>query len=441
MTQIQAIFIILKPLYNYGSVKYRCVMSDCINCQNQPIPCYSGITINITNPVMNATCPQNYRAQVVNPGARTVPVGSNYIQNQTYTTNPIAGVSPNGYYSQAEVRQLYDNNRILESENDYTQKNVDSADKINNTQKEVYVPKGVNIVSPEEQSANENVATGVNIVPPEEQSANENVATGVNIIPQDKQSANEEVVKSVDNSSQPVYTPEKQNILNDNASQAAYSQEGMNDKQEVTYPPETATDKLQETYNPKALNDRPQTVNAPEKQEKINVNPTDNYTKEDINSDLSISKEIIEDLDAKNAEQKAAKANVKETKVVALTNEYIMSLENYLNNPNTDIRLMASKEILTRLDEDRDRYDDAALNALLNKMLQDPSKLIRVAALSALSSGLASGNNYTVKLLNDIQNNPDSDKQDVLDAAQILLNRTAKTEVKYVHQNNEKAGI
>ena len=156
-------------------------------------------------------------------------------------------------------------------------------------------------------------------------------------------------------------------------------------------------------------------------------------------SDLSASEKIIEELDVKNAEQKALEANVIKTKVVALTNEYIMSLENYLNNPNTDIRLMASKEILTRFDEDHDRYDDAALNALLNKMLQDPSKLIRIAALSALSSDLASGNNYTIELLNKIQQNPDSDKQDVLDAAQILLNRSAKTEVKYIRQNNEKA--
>ncbi len=68
--------------------------------------------------------------------------------------------------------------------------------------------------------------------------------------------------------------------------------------------------------------------------------------------------------------------NGKQTRIVALTDEYIMSLENYLNNQNTDIRLMAAKEVLTRLDEDKSRFDDAALNALLNKMLQDPQKLL-----------------------------------------------------------------
>ena len=108
------------------------------------------------------------------------------------------------------------------------------------------------------------------------------------------------------------------------------------------------------------------------------------------------------------------------------------SLENYLNNPNDEIRLMASKEILTRLDEDKDRYNDAALNALLNKMLQDPSKLIRVAALSAFASQLASGNDYTITLLHNIQQNPSADKEDVLQAADILLKMSAGTEVKNI---------
>ena len=114
-----------------------------------------------------------------------------------------------------------------------------------------------------------------------------------------------------------------------------------------------------------------------------------------------------------------------------------MSLENYLNNPNSEIRLMAAKEILTRLDEDKNRYDDAALNALLNKMLQDPEKLVRIAALSAFSSQLASGNDYTVQLLTKIQNNPNADKEDVLQAADGLLKMSSRTEIRYtpVQQN------
>ena len=148
--------------------------------------------------------------------------------------------------------------------------------------------------------------------------------------------------------------------------------------------------------------------------------------------DFTKSNNIIGDLDDRKAQDEKEKKDTKEKRVVALTDEYIRSLENYLNNPNNDIRLMASKEILTRLDEDKNRYDDAALNALLNKMLQDPSKLVRIAALSAFASQLASGNDYTVKLLQNIQNNPSADKEDVLQAADILLKMSAGTEIKRI---------
>ena len=152
----------------------------------------------------------------------------------------------------------------------------------------------------------------------------------------------------------------------------------------------------------------------------------------DIKQDMTKSSGIIDDLDAREEQIKADKKNSKQKRVVALTDEYIKSLENYLNNPNDEIRLMASKEILMRLDEDKDRYNDAALNALLNKMLQDPSKLIRVAALSAFASQLASGNDFTVELLHNIQANPSADKEDVLQAADILLKMSGGTEVKNI---------
>lgn len=161
---------------------------------------------------------------------------------------------------------------------------------------------------------------------------------------------------------------------------------------------------------------------------------TENQTKdtENINNqedDMTKSTDIIDDLDQRAAAAEALKNNKKKDGIVPLTDEYIKSLENYLNNPNDEIRLMAAKEILTRLDEDKDRYDDAALNALLNKMLQDPSKLIRVASLSAFASQLASGNNYTVTLLHNIQQNPNADKEDVLQAADILLKMSAGKEI------------
>ena len=169
-------------------------------------------------------------------------------------------------------------------------------------------------------------------------------------------------------------------------------------------------------------------------------NETQDIAKDSIDSnyqvvpqeeDMSASNNIKNVLDSKLAEQKELEKNGTKTKVVALTNEYIMSLENYLNNPNTEIRLMASKEILTRLDEDKDRHDDAALNALLNKMLQDPEKLIRIAALSAFYSQLASGNDFTFELLTNIQKDPNADKEDVVQAADCLLKMSSKTETKF----------
>lgn len=166
-----------------------------------------------------------------------------------------------------------------------------------------------------------------------------------------------------------------------------------------------------------------------------NNSPTQNYEEK---PNTETSQEIISELEQLQAEKKAAEENRKKTNIVALTNEYIMSLENYLDNPNSEIRLMAAKEVLTRLDEDRSRYDDAALNALLNKMLQDPNKIIRIAALGALSSELASGNEFTFQILNKIQQNPDADPQDVIEASQILLQRAAATEVKYTSEDTNK---
>jgi len=193
-----------------------------------------------------------------------------------------------------------------------------------------------------------------------------------------------------------------------------------------------------------------QTATAPDEQKSLGDNyeytpsekqviPGEQETKEAEEDNLTTSKEIIETLDEKAEEQRELEKNSKKQKVVALTNEYIMSLENYLNNPNSEIRLMAAKEVITRLDEDKSRYDDAALNALLNKMLQDPAKLVRTAALSALSANLASGNDYTVELLNRIQQDANADQQDVIDAAHILLNMSATTDIRYVPVRNTEA--
>lgn len=356
---------------------------------------------------MNATCPQNYRVDILNPDTKTVPSAAEFTQQQTYATNTISGISPNGYYSQAKIRQASDNKPDAYTSYQSSDKYYEKETAQNTIQTSATPQEGVNATP-----------SAVNYVQESKEGVSANSSYDKRI------SQNNEEVKS--DSSSATYNAEDRDSLKD-TQQAANIPENKNSAKD---------DNFQVINTPENNNTE---ANIPSDGTTGSMETNGNPDSKKEYSDLSASEKIIEELDVKNAEQKALEANVIKTKVVALTNEYIMSLENYLNNPNTDIRLMASKEILTRFDEDHDRYDDAALNALLNKMLQDPSKLIRIAALSALSSDLASGNNYTIELLNKIQQNPDSDKQDVLDAAQILLNRSAKTEVKYIRQNNEKA--
>ena len=97
------------------------------------------------------------------------------------------------------------------------------------------------------------------------------------------------------------------------------------------------------------------------------------------------------------------KKKTEKREIVQLTDDYIKTVENYLNNQNPEIRILGAKEVLARLQEDDSRKDDVALNALVNKMLQDPSQQIKFLALAALDSRVASGDEVSIKLLQDIQ--------------------------------------
>lgn len=115
---------------------------------------------------------------------------------------------------------------------------------------------------------------------------------------------------------------------------------------------------------------------------------------------------------------------MKEVEVVELTDDYIKTLEGYLNNSNKDIRLMAGKDVVARFSEDKTRKNDPALNALLNKMLQDPYQPVKFLAMSTLDAKLASGDEKTVKLLQGIQqtnSNKIAEKDDPVQASSVLL--------------------
>lgn len=116
------------------------------------------------------------------------------------------------------------------------------------------------------------------------------------------------------------------------------------------------------------------------------------------------------------------KADDKKKEKVILTDDYIKSLENYLNNQNPKVRLSAAKELLERFKEDNTRQNDPALCALLNKVLQDPKASVRYIGLTTLDIGYALGNDETVQILEQLKNKPELEYgEDAVLASQILL--------------------
>ena len=82
---------------------------------------------------------------------------------------------------------------------------------------------------------------------------------------------------------------------------------------------------------------------------------------------------------------------------------------------------MGAKEVAARLEEDESRKNDKALTALINKMLQDPYQPVRFLALAALDTRQITGDDFTVKILQNMQKSDTGYGQDALQASQILL--------------------
>jgi len=121
------------------------------------------------------------------------------------------------------------------------------------------------------------------------------------------------------------------------------------------------------------------------------------------------------------------KKKTEKRNIVQLTDEYIKNLEGYLNNQDPEVRLMGAKEVVARLAEDDSRKGDKALNALVNKMLQDPSQKVKVMAMATLNSRIATGDETTVQLLKGIQQQKTGQGLDAQDASQILLKMSGNT--------------
>lgn len=133
------------------------------------------------------------------------------------------------------------------------------------------------------------------------------------------------------------------------------------------------------------------------------------------------------------------KKKTEKRKIVELTDDYIRNLEAYLDSQDKSVRLNAAKEVYARLEEDDSRKDDKALNALINKMLQDPSQEIRFLALTALDGRIVTGDEYTIGVLQNIQKNSnDALNQEAAEASSILLKMSSRQVEKEFEVKNDK---
>lgn len=138
-------------------------------------------------------------------------------------------------------------------------------------------------------------------------------------------------------------------------------------------------------------------------------------------------------------ENKTTEKKTEKREIVQLTDDYIRNLENYLNSQDKEVRMMGAKEVLARLEEDHSRKDDKALNALINKMLQDPSTPIRAMALSALDSRIVTGDDFTVNVLKQMQNSNTGYGQDAMQATDVLLKMSGqKVEKEFEVKDSDK---
>lgn len=143
----------------------------------------------------------------------------------------------------------------------------------------------------------------------------------------------------------------------------------------------------------------------------------------------------------KPAEQEEPTTGKKKTKVVtALTDDYIKSLENYLNSSDVEDRRSGVAELMQRFEEDPSRKNDLALNNLLNKALQDPSPKVKMIACLICESELAKGNAKTRELLTKISHEKDFCGQLADTAREGLLKLTHEDETIETNEVKKEKG-
>ncbi len=138
-------------------------------------------------------------------------------------------------------------------------------------------------------------------------------------------------------------------------------------------------------------------------------------------------------------ENETKEENVETKEVTLLTDEYIMTLENYLRNENKDIRTQGIEMLAKCFREDKTRSDDIALNNLLNLALQDVEPRIRVLAMCLLDTKDAKGDDLTYDILTQLQTSTAYGGEEAKLASKVLLEiNTQKVQVTENEVDNGK---
>lgn len=180
------------------------------------------------------------------------------------------------------------------------------------------------------------------------------------------------------------------------------------------------------------------TINSPNYTTSPSVYPPNYYT-QNLNPTANATANVNGNTQSESAPEKK---KTEKREIVQLTDDYVKTVEGYLDSQDPQVRMQGAKEVLARLQEDDSRKDDVALNALVNKMLQDPSQQVKFLALAALDSRIATGDSLTVQLLQGIQKQDSAYGEDSLKASNILLKMsgtTTKKEFEVKEKPAEKA--
>ena len=178
-------------------------------------------------------------------------------------------------------------------------------------------------------------------------------------------------------------------------------------------------------YQPDLRSTYPQVNSLPQQQEQSGLNAQGQ-------APLAQKTDVpTEEVKSSEEEKKTDEKKDKEPKkITPLTDEYVKSLENYLNDSDSKVRLIGAKELVERFKESEDRKDNPSLVPLLNKVLKDKSPSVRFLGLVALNLGYSCGNDETVQILKQIQQGQtDKSGQDKLLADEILLKMSAPEQV------------